>query len=178
MSIQPWKVRESTYLRKRVRLDTCELPNGRLFHPMVLEFHTWANVLALTPDQQAVLIRQYRHGAREVIWEFPGGIVEDGEDPLDGIKRELLEETGYASGKVIEIGRLYPNPANQSNRMHCFVALSAEKVQESTPDEAEDLEVHLVPLDELFRMVERGEFSHALMIATLFQAMAYLKRIS
>ena len=62
--------------------------------------------------------------------------------------------------------------------MHCFVALSAEKVQESTPDEAEDLEVHLVPLDELFRMVERGEFSHALMIATLFQAMAYLKRIS
>jgi len=178
MSIQPWKVRESTYLRRRVRLDTCELPNGSIFHPMVLEFHTWANVLALTPGQQAVLIRQYRHGAGEVMWEFPGGIVEDGEDPLDGIKRELLEETGYASEQVIEVGRLHPNPANQSNHMHCFLALNAKKMAEPTPDEVEEIEVHLVPLDGLIRMVARGEFSHALMIATLFQAMAYLKRIS
>lgn len=177
MSLKPWKILESNYLRPRFRIDKCELPNGKVFEPMVLEFHTWANVLAITKDKQAVLVKQYRHGVQEVLIELPGGIVEDGEEPLAGIKRELLEETGYAASNIVEVGRVYPNPANQTNQLHCFLALDVEKVDLQNLDDGEDIEVLLMPLDELISMVKSGTFPHALHVAVLFHAFAYMDRI-
>ena len=177
MSIKPWKVLESTYFRPRFRLDKCELPNGNLLDATILEFSAWANILAITKNQEAVLIKQYRHGVREVLWEIPGGVVEDDEEPIDGVKRELLEETGYTAAKFIQIGKVYPNPSFQTNTMYCFLALDAERVTTQNLDDGEDIEVHLVPLDELVDMVRRGEFLHALQVAALFHAFIYLERI-
>lgn len=177
MPIKPWKVLESTYFRPNFRLDKCELPNGKFLDATILEFRSWANILALTRNQEAVLIEQYRHGVQEVLWEIPGGVVEDGEDPAEGVKRELLEETGYTVSDVIQVGKLYPNPAFQTNTMYCFLALNAEKVTGQRLDDGEDIEVHLVPLDEVIAMTKRGEFPHALQAAALFQALAYMGRI-
>jgi 8-oxo-dGTP pyrophosphatase MutT (NUDIX family) len=158
-------------------LDDVELPNGHTLEAIAFEFRAWANVIALTPDQQVVLIRQYRHGVRDVLWEIPGGVVEDGEAPLEGVKRELLEETGYTATEFVQVGQMYPNPALQTNTMYCFLALGAEKVVGQALDSGEDIEVHLVPLDELVAMAKRGDFPHALQVALLFQALAYLDRI-
>ena len=96
MTITPWKILESQYFRPRFRTDKVELPNGRVFEPIVFEFRSWANVLALTKDQQVVLVRQYRHGVQKVLYEFPGGVIEDGEQPVEGVRRELLEETALS----------------------------------------------------------------------------------
>ena len=177
MSITPWKILESNYLRPYFRLDRCELPNGKFLEAFILEFRPWANVLALTKNNEAVLIRQYRHGVREVLWELPGGVVDDGENPLDGVKRELLEETGYVSSNIVQVGKIYPNPAIQTEVMYCFLALDAEEMSDQTLDDAEEIEVHLVPLDELIEMTKRGEFPHALQLAALFHVLAYLDRI-
>ncbi len=177
MSVKPWKVLESNYLRKNIRIDTCELPNGNRLDAMIFEFGAWANILALTKNGEAVLVKQYRHGVCDVLWELPGGVVEDGEDPMDGAKRELLEETGYRATKLIPVGRLYPNPALQTNTLYCFLAADIEKVGEQNLDAGEDIEVHLVPLNELIEMAKRGDFPHALQAAVLFQALAYLNHI-
>lgn len=177
MSVQPWKVLESSYFRPRFRIDKCQLPNGNLLDATIFEFRAWANVLALTKNGEVVLVKQYRHGVCDVLREFPGGVVEDGEDPLEGIQRELLEETGYASSNIIQVGQLYPNPALQTNTLYCFLALDAEKVGEQHLDAGEDIEVNLVPLDELIEMAKRGDFPHALQAAVLFQVLAYLNRI-
>ena len=177
MSIKPWKVLESSYFRPRFRIDKCELSNGNILNATVIEFSAWANILALTKNNEAVLIRQYRHGVREILWEIPGGVVEDDEDPIGGVKRELLEETGYTAAKFIQVGKLFPNPAFQTNTMYCDLALDAEQVTAQNLDDGEDIEVHLVPLDELIAMAQRGEFPHALQVAALFQAFAYLERI-
>lgn len=123
------------------------------------------------------MIQQYRHGVRDVLWEFPGGVVEDEEDPLEGARRELLEETGYAASQMIEIARLYPNPALQTNTLYGYLALDAEKVSEQVLDAGEDIEVHLVPLEELIGMARRGDFPHALMTAVLFSALVYMGRL-
>ena len=177
MSIKPWKVLESSYFRPRFRIDKCELPNGNLLDATIFEFRKWANIVALTKNGEVVLVRQYRHGVCETFLEFPGGVVEDGEDPQEGARRELLEETGYASSSVIQVGKLYPNPALQTNALYCFLALDAEKVSEQDLDAGEDIEVHLVPLEELIGMAKRGEFQHALMTAVLFTVLSYMERI-
>jgi len=177
MSIKPWKVLETSYFRPRFRIDKCELSNGNRLDVTIFEFRAWANVLALTKNGEAVLVKQYRHGICDVLWEFPGGVVEDGEDPLEGAKRELLEETGYRASNLILMGRLYPNPALQTNTLYCFLALDVEKVGEQNLDVGEDIEVHLLPLDELIEMAKRGDFPHALQAAVLFQALVYLNRI-
>jgi len=177
MSLKPWKVLESSYFRPRLRLDKVELSNGKFLDATIFEFRAWANVLALTKNNEAVLIKQYRHGVEKVLWEIPGGVVEDQEDPLEGVKRELLEETGYTAAEFIQVGALYPNPALQTNTMYCYLALNAEKVTGQNLDAGEDIEVHLVPLDELIAMTRHGDFPHALQVAALFQALAYLDRI-
>jgi ADP-ribose pyrophosphatase len=178
MSLKSWKILKSNYLRPRYRFDQCELPNGKVFEATALEFRAWAVVLALTKNQEVVLVRQYRHAAQGVFWEFPGGVVDDGENPLDGARREMQEETGYTTtSNIIEIGRFYPNPALQTNQMYGYLAYDAEKTAVQELDDAEDIEVHLVPLDELIAMTKRGEFLNGLQVAVLFHALAYMNRI-
>ena len=174
MPITPWKVLDSNYVNPQFRIDKCELPNGKFLDAHIFEFRSWANVIALTEKNEVVLIKQYRHGVKEVMWEIPGGVVDDGEDPMEGVKRELLEETGYTAKEFIQLGCLYPNPAIQTNSMYYFLALGAEKVNEQELDDGEDIEVHLVSLDELIEMTKRGEFPHALQVAALFLATNYL----
>ena len=177
MSITPWKVLKSTYIRPRFRTDKCELPNGKFLDATIFEFRSWANIVALTANNEVVLIKQYRHGVQEVLWEIPGGVVNDGEFPLEGVKRELMEETGYTASEFIQVGALYPNPAIQTNTMYCFLALNAEKVKEQSLDDGEDIEAHLVPLDELVPMMQRGEFIHALQVAALMHVLVHLGRV-
>lgn len=177
MPIKPWKILESRYIYPRFRVDKCELSNGKFLDAIIFEFRAWANILAITKNQEVVLIRQYRHGVQDVLWEIPGGVVEDGEDPLEGVQRELLEETGYTASQFVQVGMIYPNPAFQTNTMYCFLALEAEKVAGQSLDDGEDIEVELVPLDQLVSMIKRGDFPHALQVAVIFHVLAYLERI-
>ena len=177
MSITPWKIVESTYLRPNFRVDKCEVANGHVLEPFVLEFRPWANVLALTADGKAVLVNQYRHGIQKVMLELPGGIVDAGEDPIEAARRELLEETGYKAGEFVEVGTFFPNPAIQSNQMHCFLAMNAVHVGAQNLDAAEEIEVQLVPLEELVTRAKRGEFLHALQLAALFSCLVHLDRV-
>ena len=177
MPITPWKVLESKYIHPRFRIDQCELPNGNSLEAMILEFRSWANILPVTRDHQAVLIRQYRHGVREVMWEIPGGVVEEGEDPLEGARREMLEETGYASSKIIQVGKCYPNPAFQTNTLYCFLALDAEQVTEQALDGAEEIEIHLLPVERILPMIRNGEFLHALQVVALIHALTELEKL-
>lgn len=176
MPVTPWKVLETSYVRPGFRVEKCELPNGKYLDATILEFRPWANVIALTPDNEVVLIRQYRHGVREILWEIPGGVIDDGEDPQEGIRREFLEETGYAASEFILTGKLYPNPAIETNSMYCFLALDVKKVDAQNLDAGEDIDVHLVPLNELIEMAENGGFPHALQVAALFLALSYLNK--
>jgi len=177
MALKPWKILESNYVRPRYRFDKVELPNGKVFEAVALEFRAWASVLALTKKQEVVLVKQFRHGAQDIIWEFPGGVVEDGENPMDGARREMLEETGYTTSNLIGVGNFYANPALQTNLMYGYLAYDVEKTDIQKFDESEDIEVHLVPLEELIAMTKRGEFLSGLQVAVLFHALAYMNRI-
>lgn len=179
MTIKPWKILNSTHLRDNIRLDRCELPNGQIIEGTVLEFGTWATVLALTKEQEVVLIRQYRHGAQKVIVELPGGTMDrEDESPIAGARRELLEETGYTSDRFIQVGCVSPNPANQTNLIYSFLALDAKKVCDQHLDGTEEIEVFLKPLEEVIAMAKNGELLQSMQVSALFFTLAYLNRIS
>lgn len=177
MTIKPWKILETSYPFPWIRVDKCELGNGNLLDATTFQFRSWANIVALTRNNEVVMVKQYRHGVSEVLLEFPGGVVEANEDPMVGAQRELLEETGYQASEWMELGKMYPNPALQTNTLYCYLALDAEQVSGQSLDAGEDIEVHVMPLDELIEIAKRAEFPHALMNAVLFQAMVRLKRI-
>ncbi len=180
MSIKAWKVLDTKYLIKRngmaIRLDQCMTKNGNVFEPYIIECGPWVNVIALTKKREVLLIRQYRHGVKRVLLEIPAGVMdEDDESPQEAAKRELLEETGYTSDRFIEIGKVYSNPATHTNLTYSFLALDAEKTDQQNLDETEDIEVCLLPLDEVVSLAKSGGLSQALHVCALFFALTYLE---
>ncbi len=121
------------------------------------------------------MVCQYRHGADSPSLEFPGGVVERGEDPAFAAARELVEETGFVAAALIHAGSLFPNPAIQGNHFHVYVAIDPKPSGERNLDEHEVLDALLVPAEEVFGSMGSGEMSHALMAAALFLARRVLE---
>lgn len=150
----------------KVREDLCEhSSDGRRHTFFVLENPDWVNVIALTKQNEVVLIEQYRQGTEEIILEIPGGMIDDGEEPAEAARRELLEETGFSAREFIFLGKTRPNPALQNNTMFHFLALDCEKTHETALDEHESVVTKLIALDEVKNLILDGKFTHSLAVA-------------
>jgi 8-oxo-dGTP pyrophosphatase MutT (NUDIX family) len=162
-----------------LRADTYRLPDECEIAPYyIIEYRDWVNAVALTQNQEIVLVRQFRPGLGRTILEIPGGTTEPGESSmLEAAQRELLEETGYAGTDWIATGAIAPNPASHTNMMHCFLARDVERVCEPDPDDSEHLEVVLMPLDEFVTLAKRGELLQAVQLSSLFFALASMGRV-
>ena len=146
--------------------------DGREADYYVMEAPDWANVVALTDDSYGrrcfVMVRQFRHGSMAVSLEFPGGVVDPGEDPTAAIIRELKEETGYVSEDVSYLGSVNPNPALMGNRCHTYLAERCVHPGGGQDlDENEIIDVELVPVDDIVNGTRNGEFDHAMMHVAL-----------
>ena len=128
----------------------------------VLDTNDWVNVLALTPDDKIILVRQFRYGSKEQSLEPPGGVVERGEDPVIAGLRELQEETGYVGEEPKLLGVVRPNAAILSNRCHVILVRNAQKTAALNFDQHEELFTELYPVKELKEMVRRGEITHSI----------------
>ena len=135
---------------------------------VIIESNDWVNVLALTDDGRMLMVRQFRFGVHDFTLEIPGGVIETGEDPVAAGVRELREETGYAGRSARLLAQVRPNPAIQGNLCHIVLVEGCVRVGELQLDPNEEIELSLLPVDEVLARAERGEIKHSLVVDALF----------
>ena len=99
--------------------------------------------------------RQYRHAAQQFLWELPAGKLEIGEEPVEGARRELAEETGYAAKKWKPLVEYFPSPGFLGESMQIFLA-EGLVAGEAHPEEDEKIELRLVRLSDILKWIEKG----------------------
>jgi 8-oxo-dGTP pyrophosphatase MutT (NUDIX family) len=177
----PWEILGTVYLHRKpwltMRQDKVQLSNGRIIEDYYIqEYPPWVNVLALTTEGEAVLIRQYRHGIGKVHYELPAGVHDRPEESiLQAARRELLEETGYTGGTWSLWMELSANPALQNNITYTFLAEGVVPSGRRLLDETEEISVHPVALGELRRIALEGGMIQSLHVAPVLK---YLMRLA
>lgn len=163
-----WEVLKSEVVYRcgifAVRRDASRsLHSGQEHDFHVIETRDWVNVVPLTTDRRVVMVRQFRHGIRDLTLEVPAGIIDAADaSPAVAARRELREETGCTCRELVPLGVVHPNPAIMNNRCHLFVADQVEVTGPPQWDGTEELTVETVPLAAIPELIRSGAISHAL----------------
>jgi ADP-ribose diphosphatase len=111
-------------------------------------------------EPRVLLERQYRHAARQLLWELPAGRIDKGESDLSAARRELLEETGYTASRWRRILSFYASPGFLAETMNLYQARGLRPGQ-AQPEADEVIHIRMVPLSAAVRMVMRGTIKDA-----------------
>lgn len=179
--IKPWE----TILSKAVgdfriftvRSDLKTSPRTGEQHDFyVIDCANWVNVVAVTRQQELVMVEQYRHGSGTIELEIPGGMM-DAEDPgpEEAGARELREETGYTGDPPKQIGSVYPNPAIMSNTCYTVLIENCRPTHPTAFDHGEDIHTRLIPLSDIPELIAKGAVQHSLVVAALCHHQLYLR---
>lgn len=154
----------------QVRYDWMRNPrNGAEERMVILEGRDSANVVALTPDNQVLLIRQYRFGIGADTLELPGGLMEAGEELQAGVARELAEETGHTGDVWEYLGKVPSNPVFMDSYIHHWVARNVVCSTSADLDDGEAVELVFLPLEKVLNMLLSGAFEHPHTVSALLR---------
>lgn len=177
----PWRVLSSRIVVSdrwlTLRADSCETVGGARIEPYyVIETFDFVAVIAVTADDQLVLVRQYRHGYGAATLELPGGGVDKEEDALKAGLRELGEETGYRDGQARLLRTYSPDTARYANRLHVLLVEGASAGATRQEDPRENIEVVLWPMNRARELLSEPEFANAASAGALATALMVLER--
>ena len=163
--------RETVFQGKIVtlHLDRVQMPNGTMAERELVAHPGGVGVVALTPDDKVIMVRQFRKPLEKVIWEIPAGKLDPGEEPETCGRRELEEETGYRAKSFVSLGYMYPSPGFTDEVTHIYLARELYR-GESHPDPDEYLDVVAVPFSEILEKVMQNEINDAKTVAGILKA--------
>jgi len=139
----------------------------QLYH--AVEQQDYIAIVARTPDGRFPLVRQFRPALEAFTWELPAGLVEHGEDPAEGCRRELLEETGWRARAVHSLGTPAAACSGRlNNRIHSFFVEAGERAADFVDEPG--LSTQLLTDAELVAMIKAGEFVQQLHLGALLLA--------
>lgn len=142
----------------RVWSEEVRLPDGRVIEDFArIEMRDYTVVVAVTLEGDAVTLRAYKHGPRRVSTILPAGYLEDGEEPVVGAQRELLEETGYVADHWTPLGRFTVDGNRDCGQAHLFLAQEATFVRTPEAGDLEEMRTELVPFGQLVDATRRGD---------------------
>ena len=156
-NMEKWKQLDREYIidNRWVKLakDKVQLPNGTCLDDFyVFEKKSVSLIVAVDEENKVLIKSEYRYPVDEVLYELPGGVIEDGDSALDAAKRELLEETGYSSDDWTKLLSGYDYPTKDTNVVNIFLARNIKKTGEQNLEATEDIEFKFVPLKEAVDM--------------------------
>ncbi len=143
-----------------LRVDEALLPNGATASREIVEHNGGICVVPLTENNEILMVEQFRYPYGEVVLEIPAGKRDGNEEPLDGGKRELKEETGATAESYTFLGELYPTPGYCGEIIYMYLATGLS-YGETDPDEDEFLNVKKIPLEKAVDMIMKGEIKDA-----------------
>ncbi|MBC8683174.1 NUDIX hydrolase [Staphylococcus pseudintermedius] len=147
--------KESIYKGKIIEVEKhkVSLPNNETAYREVVKHNGAVAICALTPDQQVILVKQYRKALEQELLEIPAGKLEPGEDRESAAMRELEEETGYKAKKLTLIGEVYGTPGFSNEKISVYFADNLVEGKVNL-DEDEFVEKVLYSLDDVKKTVE------------------------
>jgi 8-oxo-dGTP pyrophosphatase MutT (NUDIX family) len=160
----------------KLRFDFYKNPrNNKVVRTIALSGQDAVNVIAKTVDNKIILVRQFRFGIGDYTLEIPGGMIDEGEnEPLIAAKREMKEETGYVGENWKAIGNIQSNPVFMDSLVHHFYMENAALKYELELDEAEDVEIVLMEVEEVYQKIEAGLIKHPHTISAFHFARKFL----
>jgi ADP-ribose pyrophosphatase len=175
-----WEVLRSKELlriksRLTVSVQKLKLPDGRIvedYHRVI--FPDSVVIAAVTKDKEVVMSRQYLHGFGHTSIVLPAGMIDKEEEPFQAAKRELLEETGYASDDWTFLAAPYSHRNYGGGRVNFFLARNARKLSEPDSNDLEEMEIVLLDAASITKNIKRGDIICIASIAGLALAKLYL----
>src|SRR5512136_1888974 len=147
-----------------LRVDQIRTPHGVEALREIVENGGAVAVVAVDDQQRVVLVKQYRHAIRAIVTEVPAGKLDGDEDPLEGARRELREETGFRAGRWKSLGSIYPSPAWSTESIYLYLA--TDLIPGPTAMEADEtIELVMLPLAEAIDLVRSGAVTDAKTVA-------------
>src|ERR1700733_8066834 len=141
-----------------VSTERLRYANGREYDLDYVSHPGAAAVVAVDAAGRVCLVRQYRHGIMDFLWEIPAGKLDAGEPPQVCAVRELAEETGVSAQRWTSLGQYLPAPGIFSEVIHLFLARDLD-IGAPAPDADEELELQWLPMKDAAAMVLRGEWN-------------------
>lgn len=117
-------------------------------------------IIAITPKNKIILVKQFRQPVEECLWEIPAGIIDGDESAGDTAHRELIEETGYKAHKVNELIHYYSSPGFTDEEVIIYKATGLDYVG-SSPEEEEEFESEELDIERAIEMISEGRIIDA-----------------
>lgn len=158
-----------------VRVDTVEMPDGKLATREIVDHPGGVGVVAVTDNDEIIMVKQFRKPIERSIYEVPAGKLDNGEEHLKCGIRELEEETGYKADDYTYLGAMYPTPGFANEITHLYLATGLYK-GEMHLDQDEYLDVEFIKIDQVKEMIMTNEISDAKTVFGVFKALELLKK--